>query len=474
MSTFTPMLAASLADSLNPFASHLMQSGTFLRWVNLICLIGVPVAVWSAISHARTARRAALDPTATVPDHELLPARILRGALLLGVFLSLASVGYRWVEVNHFPSQTMSEVLVMFSTALLVSMAVLQPALGLRRSHGHAWATVDDALVALVFVGTWMTNHYSTTLSTAQRDLPPALQSYWFAPHLTSLIFSYATLAIAALIATVFFALRFWVMLRSTRLGSTVAGQGVVWAVLVSVGAMLFGIRSGAEWVPNPNLFWIVLGVGVVAAIVLGVRAKAGRKVAAALILTVAWMAFLPFGHFVTLPVLAIVGIVTTVMHRRGSFPTAERVKSLEMTLDEVSFKAFAVGFPFLTAGLFMGAFWAQEAWANYWGWDSKENTALISWLIYVLYVHVRLLGGYRGAKSMGVLVAGALSIFITFQIFGYLPDSQKSMHRYTDDGVVPREGMQGTAPTTSARAEADDAPPSDAPSASERRSSGD
>ncbi|QDU84752.1 Cytochrome c biogenesis protein CcsA [Planctomycetes bacterium Pla163] len=472
MSTFTPMLAASLGDSLNPFASHLMQSGIFLRWVNLICLIGLPIALWSAIAHARAARRSALDPTASVPDDELLPGRVLRLALLVGMFTSFASVGYRWVEVNHFPSQTMSEVLVMFSTALLVSMAVLQPALGLRRSHGHAWATVDDTLVALVFVGTWMTNHYSTSLSTAQRDLPPALQSYWFAPHLTSLIFSYATLAIAALIATVFFALRFWVMLRSTRLGSTAVGQGLVWAVLVGVGVMLFGIRSGAEWVPNPNLFWIVLALGVAAAIVMGVRAKAGRKVAAALILTVAWMAFLPFGHFVTLPVLAIVGIVTTVMHRRGSFPTAARVTSLEMTLDEVSFKAFAVGFPFLTAGLFMGAFWAQEAWANYWGWDSKENTALISWLIYVLYVHVRLLGGYRGAKSMGVLVAGALSIFITFQIFGYLPDSQKSMHRYTDDGVVPREGMQGSAPTTSARVESNESSgeaPTQAPTASER-----
>jgi hypothetical protein len=59
----------------------------------------------------------------------------------------------------------------------------------------------------------------------------------------------------------------------------------------------------------------------------------------------------------------------------------------------------------------------------------------------------------------MGVLMGGALSVFLTFQIFGYLPDSQKSLHRYTDDGVVPREGMQGAggAPATeSARLEAE------------------
>ena len=62
---------------------------------------------------------------------------------------------------------------------------------------------------------------------------------------------------------------------------------------------------------------------------------------------------------------------------------------------------------PFLTAGLWMGAFWAQEAWANYWGWDSKENSALISWLIYIIYIHLRMLGGYRGQKAMAVLMAG-------------------------------------------------------------------
>ena len=57
---------------------------------------------------------------------------------------------------------------------------------------------------------------------------------------------------------------------------------------------------------------------------------------------------------------------------------------------------------------------------------------------------HLRMLGGYRGQKAMGVLLGGALSILITFQLFGFLPDSQKSMHRYTDDGVVPMEGQIG------------------------------
>jgi ABC-type transport system involved in cytochrome c biogenesis permease subunit len=162
-----------------------------------------------------------------------------------------------------------------------------------------------------------------------------------------------------------------------------------------------------------------------------------------------------PFLHVVAIPVLIVVGLVFSVLKLAGRLPGREAFAGLERELDDVSFRAFAVGMPFLTAGLWMGAFWAQEAWANYWGWDSKENSALITWLVYVIYIHLRMLGGYRGEKAMGMLLAGALSVFATFQLFGYLPDSQKnSMHKYTDDNVVPREGMQGGAETSASAAQ--------------------
>jgi hypothetical protein len=52
------------------------------------------------------------------------------------------------------------------------------------------------------------------------------------------------------------------------------------------------------------------------------------------------------------------------------------------------------------------------------------------------------MVAGWRGEKAMMLLCAGALSIFITFQLFGYLPDSQKSLHRYTDMESLPSESM--------------------------------
>jgi ABC-type transport system involved in cytochrome c biogenesis permease subunit len=281
----------------------------------------------------------------------------------------------------------------MFSAAMLVSMFVLHFALKLGRM-GSGWAVVDDALLAFVFVGVLLVNHYSTTLSTAQRDLPPALQSYWFPPHLAALIFSYGTMGIAGLFCLVYFVTRFW---------------------------------SG---------------------VFLGGRSRWSQSVLLAALLLV------PFAQLVTIPVLLLAGVGWLIARWRGMLPQPATLVSFEKTMDQISYRAFAVGIPFLTAGLFMGAFWAQEAWANYWGWDSKENSALISWLVYVVYIHLRMLGGYRGEKAMAVLMGGALSVFVTFQVFGYLPDSQKSLHRYTDDQVVPREGMQGATVTEdSARA---------------------
>ncbi len=369
----------NLFDSLDFTRVELLTSGRWLRGANALCLAGAAVSALSLLQHWRAARRAGEAPVA---------ASTLAGRLAMLVLVAaLAAMGLtlwnRYLEVNHFPSQTMSEVLNMFSLALLASMLVLHFALKLGRL-GPGWATVDDALLAVVFLGTWMTNHYSTTLSSAQRDLPPALQSYWFPPHLSSLIFSYATLGIAGAVALVYFATRFW------------------------SGVFSGGRSRGSQW---------LLG---------------------------GLLVLLPFAQFVTLPVLLMVGLVFLLLKLTGKLPARESLAGLERTMDEVSYRAFCVGIPFLTAGLFMGAFWAQEAWANYWGWDSKENSALITWLVYVVYIHLRMLGGYRGEKAMAVLVGGALSVFLTFQVFGYLPDSQKSLHRYTDDQVVPREGMQG------------------------------
>eukprot|EP01040_Poterioochromonas_malhamensis_P012581 gene12581-13771_t len=75
---------------------------------------------------------------------------------------------------------------------------------------------------------------------------------------------------------------------------------------------------------------------------------------------------------------------------------------ALLQTVDIWSYRIIGLGFPFLTIGIISGAVWANEAWGAYWSWDPKETWALITWLIFAIYLHSRLLKGWQGVNFLG------------------------------------------------------------------------
>ncbi len=79
--------------------------------------------------------------------------------------------------------------------------------------------------------------------------------------------------------------------------------------------------------------------------------------------------------------------------HCRAQLPSFE-------VLDDVMYKSIAVGFAFFTIATILGALWAAEAWGGYWSWDPKETWALIVWLNYAAWLHMRLMKGLRGTFS--------------------------------------------------------------------------
>ncbi|SDN38346.1 c-type cytochrome biogenesis protein CcsB [Alkalicoccus daliensis] len=83
-------------------------------------------------------------------------------------------------------------------------------------------------------------------------------------------------------------------------------------------------------------------------------------------------------------------------------------------TVDEISYRAIAIGFPVFTlGGLIFAMIWAQIAWTRFWGWDPKEVWALITFLFYAAYLHLRLSRGWQGEKSAWLCVIGfALIMF--------------------------------------------------------------
>lgn len=89
--------------------------------------------------------------------------------------------------------------------------------------------------------------------------------------------------------------------------------------------------------------------------------------------------------------------------------------------LDMLSYRLIAFGFIFLTIGLTTGAVWANVAWGRYWSWDPKETWSLITWLIYALYLHLRLVRGWKGKGTAYLSIIGFLAVMFTFLGVSYL-----------------------------------------------------
>lgn len=83
--------------------------------------------------------------------------------------------------------------------------------------------------------------------------------------------------------------------------------------------------------------------------------------------------------------------------------------------LDEFAYRSIAIGYPVFTLGaLIFAMIWAHEAWGRFWGWDPKEVWALITWLFYAVYLHLRLSRGWHGEKSAWLAVLGFLLVMFT------------------------------------------------------------
>jgi len=107
------------------------------------------------------------------------------------------------------------------------------------------------------------------------------------------------------------------------------------------------------------------------------------------------------------------VAFVASVLYLVGESRGWERLPDRDL-LDAVTYRWVGIGFPLFTIGaLFAGAVWAHRAWGSAWSWDPKETSSLIVWLIYAIYLHVRLVRGLKGSTTAWISIAGfAMTIF--------------------------------------------------------------
>ncbi len=112
--------------------------------------------------------------------------------------------------------------------------------------------------------------------------------------------------------------------------------------------------------------------------------------------------------------------------NRPGVLPRAE-------TFEYLTYRCIQIAWPLLTIGIFLGAVWANTAWGSFWSWDPKETWALITWLTYTVYLHLRINLGWHGRRSVYASMVGFVMMLLTYFGVSYLPGLAGGMHSYAE-----------------------------------------
>lgn len=141
-----------------------------------------------------------------------------------------------------------------------------------------------------------------------------------------------------------------------------------------------------------------------------------------------ALFAELGHGSFIIATACAVLFLLKERQSARGEISSFyERLPSLDI-LDDLSYRFIAIGFVLHAVMIISGSIWANQAWGRYWGWDPVETWSLITWLIYGVYLHLRLFRAWEGKKAAWLAIGAFILVLFTFWGVGYVTPS---IHRY-------------------------------------------
>jgi len=271
----------------------------------------------------------------------------LLGTRMAWVAVTMALVGtmVRWYEshqigpdIGHIPVSNLYEVFVMFCWMTAVFYLYYEAQYKTRALGAFVMLVISAAVGFLLWYTLVREAHEI-------QPLVPALKSWWMKLHVPANFVGYGTFALAAMVA---FAYLIKQQAHETRWYKLTP----LWLLGIVLCFEPLVFRKSPEG--GMSDYWAVY-FGISALIVGGILALRGR--------------------------------------------IAERLPSFEV-LDDVMYKSIAVGFAFFTIATVLGALWAAEAWGGYWSWDPKETWALIVWLNYAAWLHMRLMKGLRGTVA--------------------------------------------------------------------------
>lgn len=336
---------------------------------------------------------------------------------LIGIIITiigfLTHVGYfitRWMASGHAPVSNMFEAVTALGMMLVLAFIILYliyktPSLGLFALP-----------IAIVIIG------YATMFPTEVTPLIPALKTKWLAIHVITTILGEAILAISAVAGLILLIKevnvkkpskeRFWL-------------EMIVYTVVLFIG--FIAVTTGFRVAGYEAEFTFVDKNEEVAGVTYNMPPLFGMNeyeaqtdsamkpwaempaiVDAKKLTTTTWSFFVGTAMYL---------LLRLIFRRPISAVIKPWTKNADSQLmDEVGYRAVLIGFPvFSLGGLVFAMIWAHEAWSRFWGWDPKEVWALITWLFYAAFLHLRLSRGWEGKKSAWLMVIGFILIMFNF-----------------------------------------------------------
>ncbi|MBO1514727.1 c-type cytochrome biogenesis protein CcsB [Metabacillus bambusae] len=324
------------------------------------------------------------------------------GTTILGFASQLVYFITRWIASGHAPVSNLFEFTTAFGMMLVLAFIILffiykVAVLGL----------FTLPIVILIIA-------YGSMFPSDISPLIPSLQSHWLYIHVTTAALGQAILAISAIAGIIHLVT---VVDQTKSTSKTRWLEFVMYILVVTIGFIAvtstfkgMGYEAEFNWIDkNDQEAVMTFNLPALVGPHEGELVTEGK-----------------FTPFVELPALFSANKVNTVIwstivgtllyglfrllfRKRISALLQPFTKNINLDLvDEIGYRSVTIGFPVFTLGaLIFAMIWAQIAWTRFWGWDPKEVWALITWLFYAAYLHLRLSKGWHGEKSAWLAVIG-------------------------------------------------------------------
>ncbi|MGE7839229.1 c-type cytochrome biogenesis protein CcsB [Lysinibacillus sp. NPDC093712] len=326
-------------------------------------------------------------------------------AITITIVGFLAQLGYfitRWIHTGHAPVSNMFEFTTAFGMFIVAAFILIY---FIYRLTALGFVALPVALLIIA---------YASMFPSEVSPLVPSLQSYWLTIHVITAAMGQSILAISAVAGLIYLLKvvdlkkpskqRFWL-------------EAVMYCLVIVIGFV--AVSSTFSAMDYESKYTYLDKEGVSRQITYNLPPIFGMHdyeaveehgmsplvempalINAKKLTTVVWS--LLVGSLLYL-------LIRLIARRRISALFQPLVKRVNLQLlDEIGYRSVIIGFPVFTLGaLIFAMIWAQLAWSRFWGWDPKEVWALITWLFYAAFLHLRLSKGWEGEKSAWLALIG-------------------------------------------------------------------